>query len=462
MLRFLFLGWIICLPATAQVFSDRETYVVHSEVFSGLPFWRKAREAGIPIGAGPLVIQRTSLSADYQAPSRTRSYLRRRRLDWGYGAEIAVTAGKQVRLLLPEVYIKARAGYFELWAGRRKEVIGLADSLMGTGPFIWSGNALPVPKITAGFPAWTPLGHSGLSFLAVVAHGSLDDPGALVRHVRLHQKYVYIRWKGNRMEGMAGINHQVQWGGRADPGWLHTHSEKMPFFQEDGTLPVDGAAWWSVWTGTRVTGKGYNAYDAGQRVGNHLGTVDLALLFPDAGLFLYRQQPYDMPSLLHLSNLGDGLTGIRFTRSEGLLRTLTLEYLSTRNQGHAGLWREDYFHHLQYVQGWTYRGQVLGTPFLIPDNNRVTVIHAGCQATSGKEIRFEGKLSLLPEAQQVYSLLRLSGPAPYRLGGDWRATAAFDAGRQPGWALSVGWSKTWGFSEENVSDAARYRRRHRR
>ncbi|MBO9638323.1 MAG: hypothetical protein J7576_09155 [Siphonobacter aquaeclarae] len=462
MIRFLFLWLIPVLPAAAQLFTDRETYSCHAGLYSALPFWLQRNTGGILTGNGPLAAVRFAIHADYQTPTRTRSYLRRLFWDWGYGAEIALTGGSTIHAVVPEGYIKAKAGRIELSLGRRNEVIGLADSVMGTGPFAWSGNALPVPKIALHLPEWTPLAHGRLSVRAGIAHGWLDEPQAVVRHVRLHQKYLYGRWQGRRIEWLAGINHQVQWGGRVSAAWLREHPERAAFFQPDGTLPTDGAAWWSVWTGARVSGHHYNAYDAGERVGNHLGTIDIAAFLPETGLLFYRQQPYDMPSLLGLSNVADGLTGLRFTRREGILRLLVLEYLSTLNQGRGGRWTEDYFRHAQYLQGWTYHGQVIGTPFVSPERNRVAVIHTGWKAVWENETGLEGKLSYVASAGYASGLLRLTLPARLRLGGEWEGALAADTGPVFRWAVSIGWKKQWGLSEENVSDAVRYRRKYRR
>ncbi|WP_108724056.1 hypothetical protein [Siphonobacter curvatus] len=80
-----------------------------------------------------------------------------------------------------------------MYTGKRKETFGLADSTLGVGPYSWSGNAMPVPKVQIGFPNWTPLLNDRLAFQAIWAHGWLDDRTAFVRRTYLHQKTFYAR-----------------------------------------------------------------------------------------------------------------------------------------------------------------------------------------------------------------------------------------------------------------------------
>ena len=71
------------------------------------------------------------------------------------------------QFLIPVAYIKAKFGAFEIYAGRRKEIFGLVDSTLSSGSYIWSGNALPMPKIQISTPNFVSLPYTkGLSIFS--------------------------------------------------------------------------------------------------------------------------------------------------------------------------------------------------------------------------------------------------------------------------------------------------------
>ena len=132
----------------------------------------------------------------------------------------------------------------------------------------------------------------------------------------------------------------------------------------------------------------------------------------DGTIELYYQHPFEEKSSLLFQNIPDGLYGISFkktgTMSNALqMRRLTFEVLTTMYQGgfdyNIGSLRfngaNDYFNNYQYLNGWTYKSKVIGTPFLtvwkdsrldlnnieggfgkmIVSNNRVQLIHMGSE-----------------------------------------------------------------------------------
>ncbi|WP_332368753.1 hypothetical protein [Spirosoma telluris] len=69
--------------------------------------------------------------------------------------------------------------------------------------------------------------------------------------------------------------------------------------------------------------------------------------------------------------------------------------------------RDDYFNHSQFIDGWTYFGRTIGTPFLTPlpeistslpprygiANNRVSVFHLGLSALVLNKVDMTARLS---------------------------------------------------------------------
>lgn len=327
--------------------------------------------------------------------------------DYGFAIEPHLNAGKNSQFLLPEAYIKGRWKVLELYGGRRREVVGLTDTLLTSGSYVWSGNALPLWKIQAGIPEYTSLLKNGLlAVKGAIAHGWFDNDRPVTRNVKLHQKWIYMRlgkpaWKA---KVHAGFNHQVQWGGES------------PFFSVNGKLPDGWANFPYVFFGTRNPDRSapISDFDGENRVGNHLGTADVGLEMQTGfgTVMLYRQNIYEDGSLFFLNNITDGLNGLTLNFVHfPLLRRINFEYLRTMSQGGDMFvggkdtpgqlrGRDNYFNHAQYRDGWTYKGQVIGTPLIQSlyrswsdpeyqiDNNRVEMFQWALAGTLPLEIQY--------------------------------------------------------------------------
>lgn len=423
-----------------------------------VPFWFRANQYGTVPTYPPGAVIRGGLHADYHP-----TFTKKKPIDLAYGLDAVLNlAGQQRQFLLPEAYVKIRLWPFELYGGRRREVVGLVDTLLTSGSYIWSGSALPVPKMQLSIPDYWPA-KGWLAIKGTFAHGFFEKSRPYVNNALLHQKSVYVRfgkpsWKV-RLQG--GFNHQVMWGGSS------------PFFSKDGTLPSSQQAFWYVLTGRSVAGdstKFRNSFDGGNRVGNHLGTIDAALDLRLGGsaLFFYRQSIYEDGSLYYLINLGDGLNGVSWQNRREVwprfrLNRVTLEYLSTWSQGGAAFGddprqrgRDNYFNHQQYRDGWSYEGRTLGTPFIAPtgelanaatnpvgggftSNNRVRVFHLGLDGNFGLSSRFEGRVSysrnagtydvpFTPERTQFSSYLRCTTDLDFMAGTELSGALAWDRG----------------------------------
>ncbi|MCY7351601.1 MAG: hypothetical protein LH606_13195, partial [Cytophagaceae bacterium] len=92
---------------------------------SATPFWLQANQSGISPLTSPAGTLRAGFSKEYVHDTLPNA---RRKLQWGAGVSAVVNAGAITQLLLPEAYLKVKYGRFELYAGRRRELIGLGDS----------------------------------------------------------------------------------------------------------------------------------------------------------------------------------------------------------------------------------------------------------------------------------------------------------------------------------------------
>lgn len=384
-LLYTLLGYIVVCPVTnAQTGKAKTTYKLELGAFAATagtnPFWIRSNQYGeVPLDA-PSVTVRAQVKKDYSPSVKKFAY--------GYGLRAVMNAGINNQFLLSEAYGKIRYGPFEFYAGRRREVFGLVDSVLSSGSYIWSGNALPIPKVQFSLPNYTPILKNG--FIAIkgnFAHGWFGT-GDSVSNYYLHQKSFYVRlgkpeW---RIKIHGGFNHQVQWGGSL----LFNRIDRGVRITKFGT---DLQTYWFVITSKSLyADKSLYAADTltitnnapsaegGNRVGNHLGTIDLGFEYEDNNnrWFLYRQSIYEAGALFRLTNISDGLTGLSLNRKhvqQGIQR-IVLEYLHTSNQGgpySSGRAKvdelrgyEDYFNNGRYIDGWVYHQQTIGTPLIMP------------------------------------------------------------------------------------------------
>lgn len=421
-----------CLLAQTAPFLSKSPKPVTAFVEAGafgvagsqMPFWLRANQYGIVPRAGSTATLRVGLSADYSPVQPDDSTKKKKKLDWGYGLELTGNLGQISQILLPEVYVKARWGQFELYAGRRRSIAGLVDTLLTSGAYTWSGNALPMPKIQISTIGYVPIGLTKgfVSINAFFNHGWFNN--GFVQHSYLHQKALYVRLGKPRAKVKIyfGGNHEVQWGGYA-PGLIGAKglSDNM-----DGQLASDLPAFFKVITAGRGTGylpsQGVISIDEGNRIGNHLGSFDggIELNLGAYQLFAYRQNLYETGALFYLTNIADGLNGIRIQRHSPTAHRFTvdhlvIEFFNSKSQGGSEFIIDDpyrrgnnnYFNHSQYQDGWIYMGRTIGTPFITPQaevnpdlpvgqpiaNNRVSLWHFGLAGRLAPQLQWFSKLS---------------------------------------------------------------------
>ena len=416
---------------TPQLTDSQRNAATGSPLRAEIPFWLRANQYGIVPRGENVPTLRAGLRVDYYGPPKTAlDSLRasQRRVDWGWGFDVAANANAAsartpsvdaLAFVLPEAYVKVRVRGIEGWAGRRREIIGLADSTLSTGSYSWSGNAVPPLKIQLNTVGWVPLTR-WLYLNALYAQGWFEYD-RFIRGSMLHQKALYLRIgkATGKLWLFGGMNHSVQWGG---------NNESLPSsFIRNSQLPASFHDYIDIVLGSSLGGRNvdttkYSPFDAGNRIGNHLGTVDLGMEIRGkaVSVFLYRQSIYEDGSLFYLINIADGLHGARFTnnrpnRGGFRLNRAVLEYLNTYSQGGstfeggdgAKRGRDNYFNHGQYRDGWSSYGRTIGTPFIAPatdlpsrypgnaftNNNRVRVYHVGLSGQFSAKVGFTGKFS---------------------------------------------------------------------
>lgn len=484
---------LLAAPAIAQ-YADGQLHTtvevgVYGSTTDRTPFWQRTNTWGTAPLSAPAATIRAGVFRDYQPTDTLRP---RRRFDWGFGLEAVGNLNRdqarfgQQQVLLPEAYAKVRFGKIELWGGRRRQVLGLVDTLLSSGSYSVSNNALPMPQVQIAIPDYVPVGFLGkaVAFKGQLAHVWFNVP--YVQNAYVHQKALFLRFgkPQSKLHGIVGINHMVQWGGYAPylvgtpyavNGYLT--SDFGDFFKSVflGFIPND-------WDNSRFT-----SFDGANRVGNHVGSIDVgfSLKRPAANWLLYLQHPYEDASGLVWLNAPDGLYGLRWQRAKPVStvgrfwvwQRVVGEVLSTMNQsgnefnvpGQYYKGDDNYYNHGQYIEGYSYFRRTIGTPFIMPGrdiaipnpplfypNNRLMAFHGAFMATVAGRATVQGRLSYsrnyglftapYPNTVGQFSgMIQARVPLPKLGNTSLSASVAFDQGQLLTNALGgyLGIRKTW-------------------
>jgi len=362
-----------------------------------VPFWMRSNQFGdIPVD-GVSIGAFGSLRREYASS-------RKKLADWGAGVDAVLYAGKDVKFIPIEAYLKGRLGIFQLKAGRSRDIVGVTDSTLSVGSFALSGNALGIPKVEISVPEfWSvPFLSRVLAFKGAfsygwmgkvpIQYGDLDGTSvaSYFHNASFHARLGKPEWKVNLF---AGINHEVIWG-----------SDKAIFGDQYNLSDLD--AFWHVITGKKYTKHGLKRDIS--KIGNHLGAVDLGfqILTGQSRILAYRQFFYDKGALGHLANVKDGLTGLSITNTSSADQQwkwtkFLFEFFYSKNQAGEADSKETpsgpeyYYNHAVYTEGYAYDGVGLGTPLITPAshiranlpnapinyfaNNRVIAFHFGTE-----------------------------------------------------------------------------------
>lgn len=432
------------------------------------PLWLQANQYGAIPSNGSFASGSWGLYKTYRKVSPLKDKIPF--FNWAAGAKLITNVSENKNdFFFTDLFIALKAGALELSVGQREEFTGLCDSTLTSGSIPMSGNARPYPRIQLAIPEFYNIFDDFIGIKAAYSDGVLGPSNIQYGNVSyipdtyLHQKSIYLRlgrpWQ--KLNFYGGVNHQAMWGG-----------ENKIF--AGGLNP--GKAYEYV-----VLGKPW----ATSRVGNHFGTIDVALELKTKNweFFLYRQNIYEDGSLAQFKNVSDGLNGLRIkrrhfdpTKTGFQVRSLVFELLNTKSQGGAefdydnGIFGVDnYFNHYVYRQGWSYRSRTLGTPLIVPQefmnkdlthdpsvftmNNRLTAFHLGMDSRwNGVDLRLLTTYShnlgtyaqlFSPAIHQVSFLLKATRLFPVLFNSLISASVSTDIGDlyNKNSAFSISWTK---------------------
>ncbi len=319
------------------------------------------------------------------------------------------------KFLIHQLYAGIKYRKVFLWAGVRELTDEVVNFELSSGGLIWSGNARPIPQVSAGFIDFVdiPLTNKWVQIKGEISYGKYIDNGYKEEHynyynsyittdVLYHHKSIYFRSNPTKPFSVTiGAEFGTQFGGTQrfyqkgvlDENSIATSPSGIVDFLK-ALVPMSGGS---------DSGKGDQLYYAG----NTLGQWNLSAKYTfknKASVRGYFEWYFEDASGMNKQNGWDGLWGLEYNSGgKDFLSGLVLEYVDMTDQSGAVVWDPNYFNNPQMTQqgvgsdnyynnyfynGWVHFGQSAGTPMakaplyntdgnLKFKHNRIRTVHLG-------------------------------------------------------------------------------------
>lgn len=246
---------------------------------------------------------------------------------------------------------------------------------LSSGSMLIGKNALPIPKIGL-LGEYQIKKNDKFKFTYGLAHSILDENDVYNESPFIHEKFLYLIKKDNNNEYGFGFVHEAMWGGGT---YLN------------GKFPSSFNDYWKVFIS--ADGEKLEGQLHANALGNHLGIWDFYYSKKNkSNIFkLYYQHFFEDTSGLRFQNRLDGLWGFEYNNLSSKVNYV-LEYIDTSNQDRDPPYvNENYYNHSEYKLGWSYKGYVIGNPFI--NNIPSKIIHSGISMDAINNYKFKILLS---------------------------------------------------------------------
>ncbi|MDD3723122.1 MAG: capsule assembly Wzi family protein [Lutibacter sp.] len=395
-LKFLVAWMLHCLSFT-QAFSQNNplnySVELNSEISSEatLPFWMTANKFGAVPNSHHSSFY-AALFSDIKASESDFSF--------SYKASFTGYLASKNDIFINELYGSLKHKGWQLDLGSKNDIINLEGLSSSNGNIIKSINARAFPGINLKTDGYIklPFAKKWLRVKANYAEYLLNDK-RVVDGAHLHHKSLYFKSiLSEKFSMITGIDHYVQWSGTSE---------------EFGKQPSSFKDYLRVITGSSG---GESALEGDQI--NALGNSVSAYMFQlnysgkKTNWSVYWSHLFEDRSGRELSNYPDALYGlfIDLKKPESFITHVLAEVTNTTSMsgstGFSG--RDNYFNNSYYGSGWTYFGNVIGTPFFhtkTPEDgitkgvdlnySRFTAYHLGFKGFLRETIQYKTYLSYI-------------------------------------------------------------------
>jgi hypothetical protein len=246
---------------------------------------------------------------------------------------------------------------------------------LSSGSMLIGKNALPIPKIGL-LGEYHIKKKNKFKFSYGVSHSVLEKNDIYNKSPFIHEKFLYLIKNENDYEYGFGFVHEAIWAGST---YLN------------GKFPSSFNDYWKVFIsadGVKLEGQPH-----ANALGNHLGIWDFYYSKKNKSnvLKFYYQHFFEDTSGLRFQNRFDGLWGFEYKDFSSKLNYV-FEYINTSNQDLDPPYvNENYYNHSEYKLGWSYKGHVIGNPFI--NNVPSKIIHSGISMDEINNYKFKILLS---------------------------------------------------------------------
>lgn len=400
----------LCLPAMAQNWKVDWEASGHLSAGTGdyLPFWQRTVEGGImPYSNSGIV----TAGADIR-------YSDEKGFFFDAGANLAGRAalaspynGRYADVVVDRLYVSGGWKMLHLDVGVKPRIRELGELSLTGGNIIHSGYTRNLPGINA-WSDWIYFekGH-WVGIRGNFAHYQMLD-NRFVSGAYIHNKSLAIKFAlGRKVDFEACLDHWAQWGG---------HSASL------GNRPLSFKDFYRI-IFAKQGGDDATLSDQLNALGNHLGREYIRVNWRSSAFTMTFQ--YDMPfedgeTIIKTQNFPDGVYSLKFSfnKRDAIVTDVLYEFANTTWQSgdthdrpateeemtkqykdykywqdpnhyfygrivEGGL--DNYFNNSDYRSGWTYHGNTIGLPLILPAapnadgvtmgvvNNRVRAHHFG-------------------------------------------------------------------------------------
>ena len=287
------------------------------------------------------------------------------------------THASDEKIIFAESYISfSMKKFYKIKFGRyyRDFSTYLNDDL-SSGSMLIGKNALPIPKIGL-LGEYNIKKKNKLKFSYGISHSILEKNDIYNESPFIHEKFLYFIKNENDYQYGFGFVHEAMWAGST---YLY------------GKFPSSFSDFWKVFIsadGEKVEGQPH-----ANALGNHLGIWDFYYIKKNkSNIFkFYYQHFFEDTSGLRFQNRFDGLWGFEYKDLSSKLNYV-MEYIDTSNQDRNPPYvNENYYNHSEYKLGWSYKGYVIGNPFI--NNVPSKIIHSGISINEINNYKFKILLS---------------------------------------------------------------------
>lgn len=307
--------------------------------------------------------------------------------DWDFAVQLTGQAYYPASVFghINLAYAHVRLFIFDITAGIKPMIYEAQDTALTAGSLIFSGNIVPMPRISIGIDRYVsfPGCYGYFELKGGLTHAWMTD-NVFVRGSFLHHKWIGFRWGGDLPVNISyEFHHAAQWGG------IHP---------EFGDLGNDLHAFIQVFL---ARSGGANQSEQLNAQGNHIGSQQLMLTGKGKGweVSAYWQNIFEdnITVIGDGQNIADGLWGVSMKQTRWpYIQGVTYEFVNTTDQ--SGPWHDRdglcfagmdrYYLNGTYTNGWNYYYRSIGTPFATSPlynedgtihtlNGRVRVHHLG-------------------------------------------------------------------------------------